>query len=107
MENAIKHAFKGRKTGNKINIKLSKKEDYLRILVSDNGVGIKPAILKRLGQKPISETTGSGTALYNLNKRLIGLYGTNSQLHIQTSDKGTTFITEIPLNQAEKSNFES
>lgn len=107
VENAIKHAFKGRKTGNKINIKLRKKEDYLQILVSDNGMGIKPAILKRLGQKPISETTGSGTALYNLNKRLIGLYGTNSQLHIQTSDRGTTFITEIPLNQAEKSNFES
>ncbi|MCX0291123.1 histidine kinase [Lactobacillus kullabergensis] len=106
VENAIKHAFKGRKTGNKIVINLSQKNDYLQILVSDNGVGIKSKILKRLGQEPISESSGSGTALYNLNKRLIGLYGTNSQLHIKTGKNGTTFKTEIPLRQAEKSDFE-
>lgn len=107
VDNAIKHAFKKRKTGNKIVIKLSKKGGYLQILVSDNGNGIAPEILKRLGQEPISESKGSGTALFNLNKRLKGLYGTDSQLHIRASSSGTTFETRIPLKQAAKPNDES
>ena len=102
VENAIKHAFKGRKTGNKVIINLSSKNEYFIILVKDNGIGIKPNILKRLGKEPIGESGGSGTALYNLNKRLIGLYGTNSQLQIQTGENGTAFKAEIPLKNAKK-----
>lgn len=101
VENAIRHAFKGRKTGNKVIINLKKTDIYLEITVSDNGDGIDPTVLKRLGQEPINETNGSGLALYNLNQRLVGLYGTNSHLQIKSSAKGTTFRTVIPFKQSQ------
>ncbi|WP_317638264.1 LytS/YhcK type 5TM receptor domain-containing protein [Lactobacillus xylocopicola] len=107
VENAIKHAFKGRKTGNKIVINLCSRNQNLEITVSDNGSGIEPAILKRLGQETISESQGSGTALYNLNRRLKGLYGTSSELQITTGPTGTSFRTEIPLKQAKSKSKES
>ncbi|WEV40035.1 LytS/YhcK type 5TM receptor domain-containing protein [Lactobacillus sp. ESL0681] len=98
VENAVRHAFKGRKTDNWITVELKQLNDnQLSIRVSDNGNGIDPAILKKLGKKPVTESKGSGTALYNLNKRLQGLYGTSSQLQISTSPAGTTFKTVIPI----------
>lgn len=104
IENAIRHAFKGRKTGNQITVRLKRIGVNLEISVSDNGSGIDPQILKRLGQEPISESKGSGLALYNLNKRLINLYGTSSQLKILTGANGSTFRMTIPLKLAKKAN---
>ena len=97
VENAIRHAFKGRKTGNTVVVSLTASGDNLEIAVSDNGIGIDPKILKQLGKEQINETKGSGLALYNLNRRLVGLYGTSSELKISTGANGTTFKTEIPL----------
>lgn len=35
-------------------------------------------LCQQLGQQPINETNGAGTALYNLNCRLRNLYGNQS-----------------------------
>ena len=103
VENAIRHAFKGRKTGNTIVVSLAASGNNLEIAVSDNGIGIDSKILKQLGKEQINETKGSGLALYNLNQRLIGLYGTSSELKISTGANGTTFKTEIPLKYSKLS----
>ncbi|RMC48067.1 sensor protein LytS [Lactobacillus sp. ESL0225] len=100
IENAIRHAFKGRKTGNKIMVGLTKRGQSLEIKVSDNGNGIDSKVLARLGQEVIDESRGSGTALYNLNRRLQGLYGTSSKLKIVTSSAGSTFSMKIPMKQS-------
>lgn len=100
IENAIRHAFKGRKTGNKIKVALISEGHSLEIKVSDNGNGIDPAVLDRLGKEVIDESRGSGTALYNLNRRLQGLYGTSSKLKIVTSAAGSTFSMKIPMKQS-------
>ncbi|MDF7671863.1 sensor histidine kinase [Lactobacillus sp. ESL0701] len=101
VENAVRHAFKGRKQGNQIIIRLKKIDDKrMEVAAIDNGNGIDPDVLKYLGKKPVSESkkgSGTGTALYNLNMRLKGLYGTSSQLQVETSDSGTIFKTVIPL----------
>lgn len=102
IENAIRHAFKGHKTGNQIIVSLKRKAANLEISVSDNGNGVNPQVLKRLGQEPINESKGSGLALYNLNQRLISLYGTSSQLKILSDSNGSTFKMQIPLKLAQK-----
>ena len=51
---------------------------------------------------------GSGTALENLNKRLVGIYGTKSELQIESSSDGTKVSALIPyLSEKEKMNHEN
>ncbi|MGV7835617.1 ATP-binding protein, partial [Mycobacterium kansasii] len=75
VENAVKHAFTGRSSNNQINISVQQSADTVLLEVSDNGNGIAPALLPQLGEVAIDSKSGTGTALFNLNQRLIGLYG--------------------------------
>lgn len=100
VENSVKHAFPNRKNDNKIHISVKQKNSHLQIDVTDNGIGIKPSLLKRLGQETIASSTGTGTALANLNRRLIGLYGNESHLQIRSTTAGTTIKIMIPLKEA-------
>lgn len=105
VENAVRHAFGNKKKDDRIAIKIQPvDEGSFEIAVSDNGNGIDPQFLETIGQEPIVETKGSGTALYNLNQRLQGLYGIRSKLQINTSENGTTFKTIIPLTFQEGDN---
>ncbi|KRL01669.1 sensor histidine kinase [Liquorilactobacillus capillatus] len=100
VENSVKHAFSNRKNGNKIHISVKQEQNNLQIAVADNGIGINPDLLKRLGQETITSSTGTGTALANLNRRLIGLYGNESHLQITSSPEGTTIRIMIPFKEA-------
>lgn len=97
VENALKHAFGQRKHDNKVDIRISRQEGRLQIQVQDNGEGIDPVILKKLGNETVPSAHGSGTALQNLNQRLTGLYDDQSKLHFTTGESGTTVTTSIPL----------
>ncbi|MCO6541898.1 MAG: histidine kinase [Lactobacillus sp.] len=97
VENAVRHAFKGQKKNNLIVVKIVPyNQDYFKIQVQDNGQGINPQILPQILEKPIQQTRGTGTALYNLNRRLNGLYGSISQIKITTKPTGTCFTILIP-----------
>lgn len=98
VENAVRHAFKDRKTDNRILIAITDEQDSYKIAVKDNGTGISSAIIDKLGQEIVSESTGSGTALVNLNNRLNLLYGSASRLHFDSDSKGTTVWYTIPNN---------
>ncbi|WP_267202252.1 sensor histidine kinase [Limosilactobacillus kribbianus] len=97
VENALKHAFGKRRHGNVVNVNLKQKGDRLLIAVADNGTGIDPNILVKLGQTAVPSAHGTGTALQNLNQRLIGLYDKSSQLDFATGKNGTTVTISIPL----------
>ncbi|KRM62044.1 histidine kinase [Paucilactobacillus vaccinostercus DSM 20634] len=99
VENAIKHAFVGKASGNQIRISVTQVAQQLKIEVADNGSGINPALIQQLGKQPIASTHGSGTALQNLNQRLTGLYGQASHLQFQSTPHGTTVTTYIPLKE--------
>lgn len=101
VENAMKHAFGARKSGNNVKINVVPVGKQLKIEVSDNGFGIDPKKLPKLGKEQVSSDRGSGTALQNLNQRLTGLYGVNSKLHFNTGSNGTTVSTYIPLSLKE------
>lgn len=96
VENAVRHAFKDRKTDNRILITITDEQNSYKIAVKDNGTGISSAIIDKLGQEIVAESTGSGTALVNLNNRLTLLYGSISRLHFDSSPEGTIVWYTIP-----------
>ncbi|MBU7472426.1 sensor protein LytS, partial [Lactiplantibacillus plantarum] len=61
-------------------------------------IGIKPSLIKKLGRQVVPSSSGTGTALANLNQRLIGLYGEESRLKIDSDDTGTTIQMCIPYH---------
>lgn len=102
VENALKHAFLGRKTNNSVWVKVSQKEStFLEIMVSDNGSGISEHLKELLGKKIVSSDSGTGSALENLNKRLSSLYGHAAQFLIESDSSGSCFKIIIP-NQLKK-----
>lgn len=101
VENAIKHAFHNRKSNNDVYVKVKEGQQTIEISVEDNGFGIPKEKRAHIGHNEVSSTSGTGSALENLNKRLIGLYNSNAQLNFTTSDSGTKFYTSIPLEREE------
>ncbi|SUM68662.1 signal transduction histidine kinase [Staphylococcus saccharolyticus] len=84
---------------------MSLNEDYLRISVNDNGRGIPHEKLNPLGYSAVSSKTGTGNALVNLNKRLIGSFGAKSSLDIRSSNDGTIVSCVIPYKYLEEADI--
>ncbi|MGA4514884.1 two-component system, LytTR family, sensor histidine kinase LytS [Staphylococcus caledonicus] len=104
VENAVKHAFKHRRKDNIINVEAHSKQQTLKITVSDNGHGIDAEKLSLIGQMSVASETGTGSALENLNRRLIGLYGSKAQLHFESTAQGTTVSCYIPYSYTKEDN---
>lgn len=98
VENAIHYGFPKSKKEAKVTIKVYTDKDYLHIDVIDNGKGISPERMKLLGQQVVSSNKGNGTAIYNINERLKGIYNGKASLTINSEEhKGTNIIMRIPL----------
>ncbi|MCY8547766.1 sensor histidine kinase, partial [Bacillus vallismortis] len=53
-----------------------------------------------LGKMPFPSKEGTGTALYNLNQRLTGLFGQQAVLNIKSEvQKGTEVSFQVPMQQ--------
>ncbi|MGT2888638.1 LytS/YhcK type 5TM receptor domain-containing protein [Streptococcus didelphis] len=108
VENALKHAFLGRKKGNRVTVQVEAlPSKRLHISVRDNGFGIAPSLKDKLGKETVPSKRGTGSALENLNRRLISLYGDNAKLSIDSDNKGTSFEIFIPLQLIEEKTDES
>lgn len=101
MENAFKHAFGSRKTDNRVWIDVRSSPDGVFISVRDNGEGIDSERLEKLGKEAVSSLEGTGSALENLNKRLISLFGEAAKLHFVSSPTGTTVYCTVPYQERE------
>lgn len=111
--NLLANAFKftTKDGGGKVSLHLSsfQKENrkFIRIEVTDNGIGVPPEELEHIFNpfyqgKHKSDGTGGGTGIgLALTQRLIELHGgrirVQSQLYF-----GTTFTVDLPLNQDKK-----
>lgn len=102
VENAYKHAFGNRKKGNKIAVVVQRYDKGITILVKDNGQGIEASKIPYLGDKVVSSDNGTGSALENLNRRLISLFGVDSKLNFSSSEEGTTILCTIPATIEEE-----
>ncbi|WP_414077460.1 hypothetical protein [Carnobacterium maltaromaticum] len=68
----------------------------------DNGIGIPLDRVEKVGKEVIESEKGTGTALENLNKRLVGLFGLEASLQFsQNKTGGTTVLLKIPLDREE------
>ncbi len=73
------------------------REGMVHFEVRDNGQGIEIERLEQLGKMVVSSKKGTGTALYNINERLVGLFGKDTMLHIESElNKGTEVTFIIP-----------
>lgn len=102
VENAIKHAFTNRKDDNRIWVKVTGEQHKIKLSVKDNGQGIPEEKLGIIGKVIVESQSGTGSALENLNRRLIGLFGPTAELSIHTSHLGTEVQTEIPYKHIEE-----
>ncbi|HSH18119.1 MAG TPA: HAMP domain-containing sensor histidine kinase [Candidatus Saccharimonadales bacterium] len=101
MENLINNASKYTPEGKRITVSVTREADKLLVAVRDEGVGIKPEDMPKLGQKfsridnPLSaHVGGSGLGLY-WAKKIIDLHG--AELNITSEEnKGSTFEVAIP-----------
>ena len=87
--------------GNEVWLSVSQVGKRIKVQVEDNGTGIKPEVLAKLGKEEVSSESGSGTALQNLNQRLIEIYDERSQLNFTSSGAGTTVTAYLPLTVKE------
>ena len=101
VENAFKHAFSDRKTGNKVEVLVMKEAEKMLIQVNDNGQGINPEKIPHLGTVVVPSESGTGSALENLNRRLISLFGQKSKLQFSSNEEGTTVKCAIPIKMEE------
>ncbi|MCK9911287.1 ATP-binding protein, partial [Microbacteriaceae bacterium K1510] len=79
VENSIQHGLREKTSGGMISISVRKKQQRVEIVIADNGSGIQPEILDRLGYGEVASTEGNGIGVQNVNQRLISLFGPESR----------------------------
>jgi len=97
VENAIHHGIKDMVKNSIIKITVMDTGHEIEVKVEDNGKGIPPERILLLGLDQIESETGTGMALYNINRRLVMTFGEKAALSIiSETDNGTTISFRIP-----------
>ncbi|KIY23853.1 sensor histidine kinase [Mesobacillus subterraneus] len=101
VENAVKHGIKNMDHDCQIHIAIHKGNRSTIVTVSDNGQGMSKERINLLGKQIIDSETGSGIALFNVNRRLTMNFGEDASLRIESKQgEGTRISFAIP--QAEE-----
>ncbi|WP_106768415.1 sensor histidine kinase [Paenibacillus faecalis] len=98
VENCIRHGFREKSENCVIHIRIMRNSSSgVTVSIKDNGKGISSERLKYLGQKVLESSSGTGLAVYNVNKRLILMYGEEAALKIcSDQEKGTEISFSVP-----------
>ncbi|MGH0940329.1 two-component system sensor histidine kinase LytS [Bacillus mycoides] len=103
VENALRHAFPKKQPVCQVEVHVFEKEGMVHFEVKDNGQGIESERLEQLGKMVVPSKKGTGTALYNINERLIGLFGKETMLQIESElEQGTKILFVIPKKVEEE-----
>ncbi|QIW21044.1 two-component system sensor histidine kinase LytS [Bacillus thuringiensis] len=106
VENALRHGFPKKQPVCEVEVHVFEKGGMVHFEVKDNGQGIEEERLEQLGKMVVSSKKGTGTALYNINERLIGLFGKETMLQIESElNEGTeiTFVIPKKIGEEERS----
>ncbi|MGI1658753.1 MAG: GAF domain-containing sensor histidine kinase [Desulfitobacterium sp.] len=97
VENAVKHGI-SEKIGNGIvSVKVERRGQELYIDIADDGVGIQPDRLQDVLKPGVG--SGNGVGMANVHERLLGYYGEEYGLKIQSQPHvGTTVTMHLPLS---------
>ena len=100
VENAIKHGLLPKKNGGTVRIAAEKNVEDVTITVEDNGIGIPQNKLVHLLRGDIPHMDSIG--ICNVNQRLVGMFGEDYHLHIESVEgQGTSITLKIPVIQAQ------
>lgn len=100
VENGIRHGILPLENGGTIGVDIRRSDARLFVKVYDNGVGICSTKIEEIGITHSSkqEKGGFGIALKNVYERLRSIYGSESDLRIDsTPGQGTVVSFEIPV----------
>ncbi len=104
VQNLLDNAIKYTNPSGKVFLAIEKEGDYLKVKISDNGVGIPKTQIDRLFSKFFRadnvmhmQTDGSGLGLF-IVKNIILRHGGNITVESEEG-KGTTFIFTIPFKE--------
>lgn len=101
VENALKHAFKGRPAPYQLAVCAANEGNRLLLQVTDNGRGIRPDRLAELGNHPVeSEHGGGGVALHQLVQSLRLIFDDNVTLSFNSAEnQGTTVMLHHTIKE--------
>lgn len=98
VENSVKHGLANGGMIGCITVDIVTQGQQVIVRIEDNGSGIPPSLLGKIGQQPLDESIESGFGLYNVNQRLIGLFGSSSALSIQNLEHGGCCVSfRLPI----------
>lgn len=111
IENAVKHGLEPAVRHGALTVRAEAQGQQLQIMVTENGVGIEPAVLKQLqaalsqaapasvnGGKPTVHTGRKGIGIANVHYRLALMHGELYGLQVHSElGRGTTIIVTLPL----------
>ncbi|WP_242986012.1 LytS/YhcK type 5TM receptor domain-containing protein [Oceanobacillus zhaokaii] len=99
VENSVQHGLGDVIEGGRIEVRIERNGDKVRISVRDNGLGFSEQNLTQVGQVQFEEKQNGGTGLYNVNQRLINLIGETACLQIRNLPAGGSEVSfNIPYN---------
>jgi len=102
VENAIRYAFPKAKSGTVL-VRAFQEGENMVLLTEDNGKGISAELLGTLGNQTVDSSAGTGTALWNIKKRIEEIYGQTASFQIESNlNKGTKVSITLPLTQQQK-----
>lgn len=105
VENSVKHGLRDKASGGLIRLELKRTEGGMaEIRLEDNGSGIPAGLLGRLGERPVGTegSEGAGIGVYNVNQRLIAMYGKEAGLRIENRPEGgCRFSFAVPVAYGE------
>lgn len=105
VENCFIHGFRqSAGSKNTIDITIAQESTCIKIVISDNGIGISPIDKDKLQIKNIfgpNSTSSGGYGMSNIIDRLKTYYGTDATLEITDADRGrgTSVVIRIPSRQ--------
>jgi two-component system, sensor histidine kinase YesM len=101
VENAIYHGIKSKYGGGKVTVNAYGQDDDIKIIIEDNGIGMKPMTLKNIFSPSSSKQSfRGGVGMSNVNERIKLMYGEEYGLAITSKRRvGTTVIITIPKKQ--------
>lgn len=114
VENAIIHGLEPKAESGYINIVAYMENDFVEILIRDNGVGIPQDKLCQIMQslekeqiESISMQGHSSIGIKNVNQRIKAYYGAEYGLHLESRvNVGTTISIRLPKNLTKKIRLE-
>lgn len=100
VENAFEHGMKNVAAGGYVEIRYQVAETWFRITVADNGGNMDEQQVAELRDKLRKNELHEGSALYNLNRRLVLRYGETYGLTLESVNRSLSVSVTFPRKEA-------